>query len=197
MFARTSSGTPSDAVGIEVPELHSVESEGQREAARALISEYLAWVADVARESYGLFFDAESMIQSDLEDRSKFYPPSGRFYLVQHSDVYVGVGCLKRLAPALGEIQRMYVQPPVRGVGAGRLLVHRLLEDARSLGYERVRLESLKALSAAHNLYRSVGFREIDPYSENSMTAYQPLETVGTYRDSALFMEVTLNGGAR
>jgi|SRR5688572_26041534 len=186
-----------NVAGIEAVELHSVESAVQREAARALISEYLAWVAGVARESYGLSFDAESMIQSDLEDRSKFYPPTGRFYLVQHSGVYVGVGCLKRLAPTLGEIQRMYVQPHVRGVGAGRLLVHRLLEDARSLGYERVRLESLKALSAAHNLYRSVGFREIDPYSENSMTAYQPLATLATYRDSALFMELTLNDGAR
>lgn len=178
-------------------ELHSVDTEAQRQAARTLISEYLGWVADVARVNYGLSFDAEAMVRSDLEDRSKFYPPTGRFYLVQHSGAYVGVGCLKRLAPSLGEIQRMYVQPHVRRVGAGRLLVHRLLDDARSLGYARVRLESLKALSAAHNLYRSVGFQEIDPYSDNSMTAYQPEETLSAYRDSALFMELTFIEGAK
>ncbi len=177
-------------------ELHAVESAAQRAAARALIGEYLRWVAGIAHENYGLTFDVDAMAKSDIEDRSKFYPPTGRFYLVQHAGGYVGVGCLKRLATGLGEVQRMYIQPHVRGVGAGRQLVQRLLEDARVLGYTKVRLESLKALAAAHNLYRSVGFREIDPYTENSMKAYQPPETLAAYRESAVFMELTLAGGA-
>jgi ribosomal protein S18 acetylase RimI-like enzyme len=86
----------------------------------------------------------------------------------------------------------MYVQPQVRGIGAGRRLVERLLADARAIGYETVRLESLKFLSAAHALYRSVGFVEITPYAENSMKDYQPAETMETYRSSAVFMELRL-----
>jgi N-acetylglutamate synthase-like GNAT family acetyltransferase len=132
------------------------------------------------------------MVASDLDDRSKFYPPGGRFYVVRHSGAYVGVGCLKRLTASVGEIQRMYVQPQVRGIGAGRRLVERLLADARAIGYETVRLESLKFLSAAHALYRSVGFVEITPYAENSMKDYQPAETMETYRSSAVFMELRL-----
>jgi ribosomal protein S18 acetylase RimI-like enzyme len=174
--------------------LHPVESPAQRASAGGLVREYLNWVAEVARSNYGLSFDIEAMVQSDLEDKSKFYPPTGRFYLVEYNDSYVGVGCLKRLAAGLGEVQRMYVQPHVRGVGAGRSLVLRLLEDARALGYANVRLESLKALTAAHGLYRSVGFREIDPYSENSMRAYQPSDALTVYRESALFMELSLDG---
>ena len=54
-----------------------------------------------------------------------------------------------------------------------------------------MRLESLKALTAAHNLYRSVGFVDIDPYSENSMRDYQAPETHDAYK-SAVFMELTL-----
>jgi len=173
-------------------ELRAVESAAQREAARALVGEYLRWVADVARSSYGLAFDVDAMVRSDLEDASKFYPPTGRFYLVRHADAYVGVGCLKRLAEGLGEVQRMYVQPHVRGVGAGRRLLERLLDDARALGYARVRLESLKALAAAHALYRSAGFREIDPYADNSMRDYQPPDTLDAYRGSAVFMELAL-----
>ena len=84
----------------------------------------------------------------------------------------------------------MYVQPHVRGVGAGRRLVEQLLTDARAIGYEAVRLESLKFLSAAHALYRSVGFVEITPYAENSMNAYQPAERIEIYRSSAVFMEL-------
>jgi len=175
-------------------ELHAVESLAHREAARALVGEYLRWVAEVARSSYGLTFDVDAMMRSDLEDASKFYPPTGRFYLVRYDGADVGVGCLKQLAEGLGELQRMYVQPHVRGVGAGRRLLERLLHDARSLGYTKVRLESLKALTAAHALYRSVGFREIDPYAENSMRDYQPPDMLDAYRRSAVFMEVALQG---
>jgi hypothetical protein len=55
-----------------------------------------------------------------------------------------------------------------------------------------VRLESLKFLSAAHALYRSVGFTEITPYAQNSMTKYQPRDTIDTYRANAVFMELRL-----
>jgi GNAT superfamily N-acetyltransferase len=171
-------------------ELIAVDDQTTREAARLLIAEYLRWIASSAAANYGLSFDIEAMVQSDVDDRSKFYPPSGRFYVLRHTDAYVGVGCLKRLAPAVAELQRMYVQPHMRGKGAGRLLLEQLLADARSIGYQVVRLESLKFLSAAHALYKSAGFVEIAPYAENSMQEYQPAETLDTYRSSAVFMEL-------
>lgn len=182
---------------MSVVTLVPVESAEQLAAARSLIAEYLAGVAGIARSQYGLSFDVDAMIRSDVEDKTKFFPPSGRFYLVDHAGTYVGVGCLKRLAASVGEIQRMYVQPHIRGVGAGRLLVERLLQDARSLGYTTVRLESLKALSAAHSLYRSVGFTDIDPYAGNSMKDYQASETLDSYRKSAVFMELHFEGEGR
>ena len=172
--------------------LVTVETAQQREAARVLLVEYLRWVGDIARSSYGLSFDIEAMARSDIEDRSKFYPPTGRFYLVRHDGRDVGVGCLKRLAQGVGEIQRMYIQPHVRGIGAGRALVQRLLRDARELGYTRVRLESLRALAPAHTLYRSVGFVEVEPYVDNSMDAYQDPAMLEAYRKSAIFMELSL-----
>jgi GNAT superfamily N-acetyltransferase len=172
--------------------LRPVETALQRESARLLVAEYLHWVAGIAHAEYGLAFDVEAMARSDLEDRDKFFPPHGRFYLVQWNGEDVGVGCLKRLAPGVGEIQRMYIRDKARGLGAGRLLVGRLLDDARQLGYTRIRLESLKALHAAHALYRSVGFAQIDPYAENSMRDYQAPESLEDYRRSAVFMELVL-----
>lgn len=168
-----------------------------RAAAERLIREYLGFIAEIARESYHLTFDIEAMIASDLHDESKFFPPAGRFYVVRHAGEFIGVGCLKRLTPKVAEIQRMYVQPSARGVGAGRVLVERLLAEARGMKFRTVRLESLRALSAAHALYRSVGFREIDPYDESSMTDYQSPEALETYHSSAIFMELTLSDGIR
>jgi len=86
----------------------------------------------------------------------------------------------------------MYIQPHVRGIGAGRSLVERLLRDARELGYVKVRLESLRALAPAHTLYRSVGFVEVEAYADNSMEAYQDPATLEAYRRSAIFMELSL-----
>ncbi|MCP5420451.1 MAG: GNAT family N-acetyltransferase [Gammaproteobacteria bacterium] len=170
-------------------ELAAVADTPGREAARVLITEYLNWIADAAASKYGLKFDVKAMVASDLNDPVKFFPPSGRFYVVRSAGVYVGVGCLKRITPEVGEIQRMYLQPPARGCGAGRRLVEHLLADAQTIGYRAVRLESLKFLVEAHALYRSVGFREIAPYMGNSMQDYQAQEKMDRYRSSAVFME--------
>jgi GNAT superfamily N-acetyltransferase len=173
-------------------QLVEVDNEQKRQAARALIFEYLDFINETALQNYNLSFDIRAMVDSDIDDKSKFYPPTGRFYLVSYENSYVGVGCLKRLGPGVGEIQRMYIQPHARGIGAGRLLVEQLIADAGHLGYTILRLESLKALDAAHTLYRSVGFVEIDPYADNSMKDYQPPETIDTYRSCAVFMELRL-----
>lgn len=172
--------------------LVAVDDPATREAARDLIAEYLRWIASMAAARYGLLFDIDAMVTSDIDDRAKFYPPNGRFYLVRREDANVGVGCLGRVTPTVAEIQRMYVQPHVRRVGAGRLLLQQLLSDARAIGYEAVRLESLRCLAAAHALYKSVGFAEITPYADNSMTKYQPGDSLDSYRSSAVFMELRL-----
>ena len=72
------------------------------------------------------------------------------------------------------------------------MLVARLLADARTLGYHTVRLESLRALTAAHQLYRAAGFVEVPPYAANSMNDYQDRSALAAYRASAVFMEARL-----
>ena len=55
-----------------------------------------------------------------------------------------------------------------------------------------MRLESLKALGPAHELYRSVGFVEIAPDAETDMAGFQPHADMDRYRESVLFMELVL-----
>jgi GNAT superfamily N-acetyltransferase len=171
--------------------LERVESEEQRQAAGVLIREYLQWLNGRLEREHKIHFDVDAMIQSDF-DQHKFYPPHGRFYLARYADQIAGVGCLKKLATEVGEVQRMYVAPEYRGKGIGRAIANRLIGDARSVGYRKLRLESLTFLGAAHSLYRSVGFREIDPYADNSMKAYQPSEQLGQYYSITVFMEMDL-----
>jgi GNAT superfamily N-acetyltransferase len=163
-----------------------------RTSAEALIREYLDFIRETALQEYRLEFDIEAMIDSDMHDEKKFFPPAGRFYVAGEPGSFVGVGCLKRLAPGVAEIQRMYVKSSARGLGVGRLIVNQLLSDARAMEFSIVRLESLRALSAAHTLYHSVGFHDIEPYGDNSMKDYQSPEAMEAYRKNAVFMEIVL-----
>ncbi len=173
-------------------ELVPVGNNATTAAARRLIGEYLSWVAGVAAEQHGLVFDTEAMLASDLGDRSKFYAPHGCFYLLRDAQTFVGVGALQRIDAITAEIQRMYVQPPWRGRGAARLLLARLLDDARAIGCDVVRLESLKSLAPAHALYRSAGFVEVPPHDDYGMRRYQEETGLGAYRDLAAFMALQL-----
>lgn len=175
--------------------LHQVEGEGDTEAAGSLIREYLEGLNDRLRRDHGIEFDVEAMVKSDLSDRQKFHPPHGRFYLARFGQRTAGVGCLKKLDPDIGEIQRMYVAPAYRGKGIGRAIARRLIEDARSIGYRHLRLESLQFLHAAHSLYRSEGFRETGPYPGNSMGSYQSTEQLDRYYSITVFMELDLHAG--
>ena len=56
------------------------------------------------------------------------------------------------------------------------------------MGFDEVRLESLKSLASAHALYRSVGFVEVPPHDDNRMRHYQDEAALDAYRDSAVFM---------
>ena len=66
-----------------------------------------------------------------------------------------------------GELKRMYVAPPARGLGLGRALGTAAVAEARRLGYRRLLLDSRTSLVAACALYRDLGFVEIDAYRHN------------------------------
>ncbi|AHM04831.1 hypothetical protein roselon_02510 [Roseibacterium elongatum DSM 19469] len=52
----------------------------------------------------------------------------------------------------------MYVFERARGTGLGRKLCYAILEEARTMGFRRMTLETMPFLTAAISLYRSVGF---------------------------------------
>jgi hypothetical protein len=71
----------------------AVDDAATREAARYLITEYLRWIASAAAANYGLSFDIDAMVTSDIEDRSKFYPPELPFSMDEC--VISAVWCVK------------------------------------------------------------------------------------------------------
>ncbi|MET0534341.1 MAG: GNAT family N-acetyltransferase [Steroidobacter sp.] len=97
-----------------------------------------------------------------------YAPPSGRLLLAtDEHGTPLGCIALQRVNDARAEMKRLYVPPRARGLGVGRELVVRILDEARAIGYAEVVLDTLPIMVEAQRLYEQLGFRDIEPYRLN------------------------------
>ena len=94
-------------------------------------------------------------------------PPSGLFVLARLDGEAIGCGGLKRMDKATGEIKRVWTAPPARGMGVARRVLRTLEAAARDMGLRTLRLDTNRALTEAHALYRKEGFREVARFNDN------------------------------
>ena len=141
-------------------------------AARALIEEYAAQIG--ASMGVDLTFQNFAAELDQLPDM--YGPPSGCLLLASRDDEWVGCCALRRFSGDVCEMKRLYVKPTVRGAHLGRQLADRLVARARSLGYRRMVLDTLGGMLAAQTLYRSIGFRETEPYYLNPIAGVSYME---------------------
>jgi DNA-binding MarR family transcriptional regulator/predicted N-acetyltransferase YhbS len=109
-------------------------------------------------------FDAGSDDSDRLEDMT---PPSGLFVIARLDGEAVGCGGFKRADKATGEIKRVWTAPSARGMGVARRMLRTLEAAAREAGVKTLRLDTNRALTEAHALYRSEGYREIARFNDN------------------------------
>ena len=102
--------------------------------------------------------------------------PAGRLLLVFDGEQAVGCGALRPIDDVVCEMKRVYLRASVRGKGAGRMLMGTLIEMAREMGYERMRLDTLPSMTRAMEIYRALGFREIAAYRANPVPGASFLE---------------------
>lgn len=146
--------------------------------------EYLQWANAKVDENFGVSFDIATMLEEDMNRLGKFMSPKGRLLLGYVEDQPMGIACLKALTNGIGEVKRMYVRPQARKKGLGRALLNQLMEEARQIGYERIRLDSARFMTEAHQLYRTNGFQEIE--------AYEGSEIPKEFQNYWIFMELEL-----
>ncbi len=94
-----------------------------------------------------------------------YAPPKGALLLATVAGQPVGCVGLRRF-PLEGacEMKRLYVRPTFRGGVVGGSLVRRLVQQARALGYLRLRLDTHPpTMAAAVAMYRKLGFEEVEP----------------------------------
>lgn len=188
-----------NARGAEIPQAHHhVPLDSPRELA-ALMTDFLqklpqekirfirAESGEQLEEVRRLFKEYEDFLGFNLcfqdFDRElaslpgEYAPPEGRLFLALCEDRIAGCAALRKLDAGVCEMKRMYVRPEFRGKKIGRALAAALIEEARKIGYRRMRLDTVSKLKEAIALYRSLGFKDCKPYRHN------PIE-------GAIFMEL-------
>jgi len=109
-----------------------------------------------------------------------YAPPEGRLLLATYEDQLAGCVALHPLEPQICEMKRLYLRPQFRGKGLGRALADQIIAEARQIGYQRIRLDTVEPrMKDAVAMYRKIGFQEIAPYRTNPIAG-------------ALYMELDL-----
>jgi len=116
---------------------------------------------------------AQGVYVPSFPSPDEFIVPRGVFLLLEDGASALGCGGIRRLtAPPTDrvrryEIKHVWLQPPARGRGWGRLLLGELERRAVLFGAEEVVLDTNASLEAAAGLYRSSGYESIPAYNTN------------------------------
>ncbi|MFF7990761.1 GNAT family N-acetyltransferase [Kitasatospora xanthocidica] len=125
---------------------------------------------DVANRYYRLHLGREGTpeeLESGLADSPSddLAGPDGLFLIGRHDGTAHSCAGLRRLDSTTAELTRVYVRPGLRGTGGGARLLAAVDEAARSLGAERIVLDTRLDLVEARALYLHHGYQEIPAYS--------------------------------
>ena len=136
--------------------------------AKALFQEYAGSLA----------FDLDFQnFDQELEDfPGPYSPPRGRLFLAVFENQAIGCVGLRDLGKGVCEMKRLYVKPYFRKQKAGKMLAETVIQAAKDIGYNCMRLDTIPSMKRANSLYTSLGFKEIAPYRFNPIEGALYLE---------------------
>ncbi len=128
---------------------------------RLLFEEYACWL--------GIDLCFQGFAEELMGLPGLYAPPRGQLLLAFVGEQAVACAALRPLPNSLCEMKRLYVQPAFRSQGLGKKLAERIIAEARSIGYSRMRLDTLSWMGAAIHLYETLGFSRCGAYYETPL----------------------------
>lgn len=149
-----------------------------REEIKELFTEYTHMLVEGDPAFQG-YLDQQNYEEEVQNLKMKYDYPAGRLYIALDGDKAAGCIGLKPFDEGRCELKRLYVRTEYRGQKLGELLVSKILEDAREIGYKTILLDTLPFLQTAKALYERMGFSESEKHNDSPM-------------DTSIFMKMEL-----
>lgn len=127
-----------------------------------------AYVSELNRRSHLPFDPAKG---ASVEP-SEMTPPAGLFLVAYRHGEAVGCGGVRHRPGGPSEIKRLWVAEPARGLGIGRRIHGELEAEARRSGATTVRLETNSTLVESIAMYRSSGYRDVEPFNDEPFATH-------------------------
>ena len=141
-------------------EIINAETTEQIEDTRKLFREYETW--------FGLKLCFQNFDEEVANLPDKYAKPDGRLFLALVDGKLAGCIALRKLEDGICEMKRLFVKEGFRGQKVGIALIEKLIEEAKIIGYDKIRLDTYPPkMQKAVGLYESYGFYEISPYYDN------------------------------
>jgi GNAT superfamily N-acetyltransferase len=148
-------------------DVREVDTPWELDQVRRLFRAFVAWHRERHVEDLELidgYFDAAAW-EAELDGLPGAYaPPDGGLLVCWEAELAIGCVAFKRLDADSCEMKRMFVESMARGRGAGRDLAEAVVAQARGAGYRAMYLDTSIRQTEAIELYRSLGFVEVEPY---------------------------------
>lgn len=160
--------------------IFQAETAEHFQTARTLMQEYAA--------ALGISLCFQNFEEELRTLPGKYAPPGGRLLLAEVEGCIAGMIALRSVdEPGVCEMKRLYVRPEFRGYALGQRLVDELVAQALTIGYRRMRLDTIQGrMDHAIALYRTLGFREIPPYYVSPVKETLFLELELSHRGDAV-----------
>ena len=147
----------------------------------SIVSIKIADAAEEFEQAKTLFEEYAASLDFDLgyQDFKKelstiaqqYKQPEGALLLsFVDNDNAAGCAGVRRFSDEIAELKRLYVKPGYRSLKIGKSLLESAIDTARQLNYKFIRLDTVPGQTKAQELYRYLGFYEIESYR------YSPIE---------------------
>lgn len=159
---------PTDDRHRQVLKVVTAESSEQVDTIRELFLEYAKSL------NFDLCFQG---FDKELESLpGKYAAPDGRLLLALYDQKIAGCVALWKVSDQVCEMKRLWVRPEFRGKKIGRQLAEFVIEQAKLIGYSKMKLDTIDTMTEAIKLYVSLGFRSTSAYRYNPVEGAEYME---------------------
>ena len=134
----------------------------------------------------------DEYVQNEMKTHVTYKPPEEVMLFIIVDGEAAGMGRISKIREDAGEIKQMYNRPKYRGKGYAKMMLRKLMDEGRKLGYSTYLLDVWKLGHSARHIYTSAGFTEIERYPESRSPSFMaPYYTFMEKRENEVYSNPT------